>query len=81
MPRISLHRLDFAHVPVMYGGNVTIVPCDRDCVPVRFRDDAVVTSITSPTHASAFLELLRFGGGQGAFPFELSTSSRTTGPG
>jgi hypothetical protein len=55
--------VDFAHVPMVYGGHLTIVPCDRDCVPTRSGDTAAISRIASPAHATAFLELLRFGSG------------------
>jgi hypothetical protein len=44
------------------GGHLTIVPGDRDCIPIRFGDDAAVSGITSPINAAALLEAFRFGG-------------------
>jgi hypothetical protein len=36
------HSLDFAHVAMVYGGHLTIVPCNRDRVPTYFGDTAAV---------------------------------------
>ena len=55
--------VDFAHVPMVYGGHLTIVPCDRDSIPTRSGDTAAISGIASPAYSIAFLELLRFGGG------------------
>jgi hypothetical protein len=57
------HSLDFAHVAMVYGGHLTIVPGDRDCIPTRSGDTAAISGIASPAYSIASLELLRFGGG------------------
>jgi hypothetical protein len=54
-------KLDVAHIPVVYGGHLTIVPGDRDRVPRGFRDAAAVGGIASPANPAAFPEVLRFG--------------------
>ena len=35
-------RWILAHVPMVHGGHLTIVPGDRDCIPTHFGDDAAV---------------------------------------
>src|SRR6266699_3829705 len=62
------HSLDFAHVAMVYGGHLTIVPCNRDRVPTRFGDTAAVIGIASPINAAALLETLRFRDRHGAPP-------------
>jgi len=52
------HSLDFAHVAMVYGGHLTIVPCNRDRVPTYFGDTAAVIGIASPINAAALLETL-----------------------
>ena len=52
------HPLDFAHVAMVYGGHLTIVPCNRDRVPTYFGDTAAVIGIASPINAAALLETL-----------------------
>src|SRR6202040_58960 len=54
------HSLDFTHVAMVYGGHLTIVPCNRDRVPTYFGDTAAVIGIASPVNAAALLETLRF---------------------
>jgi hypothetical protein len=49
--------------PLVHDGHLTFVPGDRDRVPTRFRNDAVVSSIASPIDAVALQEALRFGDG------------------
>jgi len=62
------HPLDFAHVAMVYGGHLTIVPCNRDRVPTYFGDTAAVIGIASPINAAALLETLRFRDRHGAPP-------------
>ena len=62
------HSLDFAHVAMVYGGHLTIVPCNRDRVPTCFGDTAAVIGIASPINAAALLETLRFRDRHGAPP-------------
>src|SRR6185437_3611495 len=64
----SLCALDVTHVTVMYGGNMTIVPGNRDRVPTRFGDPAAVSSVTLPANAITLLEGFGFGGRHGACP-------------
>jgi hypothetical protein len=47
---------------MVYGGNVTIIPGDRDRVPARSDDAAAISGITAPAYAIALPEFLRFGG-------------------
>src|SRR6266567_3324553 len=54
------HSLDFAHVAMVYGGHLTIVPGNRDRVPTYFGDTAAIIGIASPVNAAALLETLRF---------------------
>ena len=54
---------DFAHVPMVYGGHVTIVPSDRDRIPTRSGDSTAVSGVTMPTYSIALFELLGFGSG------------------
>jgi hypothetical protein len=54
--------LDLAHVPMVYGGHLTIVPGDRDCIPTHSGDNAAVSGITSPINAVALLEAFGFSG-------------------
>ncbi len=61
--RLCWHSLDLAHVPMVYGGHMAIVPGDCDCIPTHLGDNAAVSSITSPTNAAALLEAFRVGGG------------------
>src|SRR6516164_3322333 len=54
------YSLDFAHVAMVYGGHLTIVPGNRDRVPTYFGDTAAIIGIASPINAAALLETLRF---------------------
>src|SRR5260370_5717288 len=54
------HSLDFAHVAMVYGGHLTIVPGNRDRVPTYFGDTAAIIGIALPVNAAALLETLRF---------------------
>src|SRR3984893_13120192 len=79
------HSLDFAHVAMVYGGHLTIVPCNRDCVPTRFGDTAAVIGIASPINAAALLETLRFRDRHAAPPIAchrvpITTSSLSLSP-
>jgi len=60
--RLFGSSLDLAHVPMVYGRRLTIVPGDRDCIPTHSGDNAAVSGITSPINAVALLEAFRFGG-------------------
>jgi hypothetical protein len=60
--------VDFAHIPVVYRGQLTIVPGDGDRVPTRSSDSATISGITSPAYSITLLEVLRFGGGHVAPP-------------
>jgi len=40
--------LDLAHVPMVYGGHLTIVLGNRDRVPTYFGDTAAIIGIASP---------------------------------
>jgi hypothetical protein len=51
---------------MVYGGNLTIVPGDRDRVPARSDDAAAIGGIAAPAYPIAFPEFLRFGGGHAA---------------
>jgi hypothetical protein len=70
----SLRSLDFAHIPVVNAGHLTIVPGDRDRVPTRFSDLAAVGVIASPANAVSLLEISRFGGGH--FPPSIAWIAR-----
>src|SRR5260370_26609218 len=48
---------------MVHGGQMTIVPRDRDRVPTRSRDSAAISGITSPAYSNALPELLGFGSG------------------
>jgi hypothetical protein len=58
----SFRSLDIAHIAVVDGGRMTIVPSDGHPVPTRFGDDATISSVTAPINANTFLKALRFGG-------------------
>jgi hypothetical protein len=58
--RLVRRSLNFAHVPVVYAGHLSIVPCDRDCIPPGFGDNAAIGGIASPKHTGALLEVLGF---------------------
>lgn len=60
--RLCWRSLDLAHVPVVHGGHLTIVPGDRDCIPTHFGDNAAISGITSPINAAALLKTSRFSG-------------------
>ena len=64
----SLRFMDFVHIPMVHGGNLTIVPGDRDRVPARSDDAATIWGTTAPTYPIALAEFLRFGGGHAATP-------------
>jgi hypothetical protein len=51
--------LDFAHIPMVYGRHVTVVPNDRDGVPTSFGEDAAISRNTSPINTAALLESTR----------------------
>jgi hypothetical protein len=53
--------MDFAHVPVMHGGHLPIVPGDRDRIPTCLGDNADISGIASPIDAGALFEVLGFG--------------------
>ena len=50
------HSLNFAHVPVVDAGHLSIVPGNRDRIPTRFCDNAAISGIAPPTNAGALLE-------------------------
>ena len=54
--------MNVAHIAMMYGRHVTVVPSNCDRVPTRFGDMAAVAGIASPINAAALLEGLGFGG-------------------
>jgi hypothetical protein len=58
---VCWRSLDFAHIPMVYGRYVTIVPGDRDRVPTYFAYDTTISGVPLPVHALAFLESLGFG--------------------
>src|SRR4249919_724914 len=60
--RLCWRSLDLAHVPMVHGGHLTIVPGDRDCIPTHFGDNTAVGGITSPINAAAPLETFGFSG-------------------
>ena len=62
------HSLDFAHVAMVYGSHLTIVPCNRDRVPIYFGDTAAVIGIALPINVAALLETLRFRHRGGSVP-------------
>src|SRR3982074_1590637 len=72
----SLRWLDFAHIPVVNAGHLTIVPGYRDRVPTRFSDLAAVGVIALPANAVSLLEVSRFGGGH----FQSSIPRIARGP-
>ena len=51
--RLCWRPLDLAHVPMVHGGHLTIVPGDRDCIPTHVGYNAAVGGITSPINAAA----------------------------
>jgi hypothetical protein len=55
--------VDFAHVAVVYGGHLTVVPGDCDRVPTCSNDDAAISGIMAPAYPIALFEILRFGSG------------------
>ena len=58
--RLGRRSLNFAHVPVVYAGHLSIVPGDRDCIPPCFGDNAAIGGIASPKNTGALLEVLGF---------------------
>jgi hypothetical protein len=52
--------LNFAHVSMVYSGDLPAVPGNRNRIPTCFGDRAAVSSIASPIHAGALLEGLGF---------------------
>jgi hypothetical protein len=48
---------------MVYGGDVTIIPGDHDCIPAYFGDTAAVSGIALPINAATPLEAFRFGAG------------------
>ncbi len=60
----SLRSFDLAHIAVMHGGHMPVVPGDGDAGPIRISDDASVSGITAPAKAMACLEVFGFSGGQ-----------------
>jgi hypothetical protein len=50
--------MDFAHVPMVYGGNLTIVPGDRDRIPTCLGDNAAISGVASPIKRAPFLSSL-----------------------
>jgi hypothetical protein len=52
--------MNFAHIAVVYGTHLPIVPGDRDCIPIRFGHNATVSGIAAPINAGARFEALRF---------------------
>ena len=51
--------IDFAHVPMMDGGHLAIIPRDCNRSPTRCGDSATVAGITSPAYPIACLEFPR----------------------
>jgi hypothetical protein len=45
---------------MVYGGYLTIVPGDCDCIPTYFGDTSAISGIASPTNAATLLEAFRF---------------------
>jgi hypothetical protein len=60
---------------MVYGGHLTIVPSDRDCIPAHFCDTAAVSGIASPINAAALLEAFGFGGSHRPPPYYAFASS------
>ena len=56
--RACRHALDFAHVAMVYGGHMAIVPGNRDRVPTYFGDMAAIIGMAAPINAAALLETL-----------------------
>ena len=54
--------LDFAHVAMVHGRDVAIVPGDCDGVPSCCADDSAVSETPLPINAGAYLESPGFGG-------------------
>jgi hypothetical protein len=64
---VGLHTLwfcrrevNFAHVAMMDGSDLSVVPGDRYRVPPRFGDSAAISGVASPAYAIALRELPRF---------------------
>jgi hypothetical protein len=49
--------MNFAHVAMVHGGYLTVVPSNRDRVPACFGDSTTISGITSPAYSIALLEL------------------------
>src|SRR6266705_4985159 len=60
--------LDFAHIPMVYSGHLTIVPSDRGCIPAYFGDSAAISGIAAPINAATLLETFGFGGSHRPLP-------------
>jgi hypothetical protein len=67
VPGLPLHKmqlgrqpLDFAHVAMVDGGHLPIVPGDLYRVPARLGDNAAIGGVASPTNDGAFGKSLRF---------------------
>jgi hypothetical protein len=60
--RFTWRALDLAHVPMVYGRYVTVIPRDRDCVPTCCTDDATISGVALPVNAGSFLESPGFSG-------------------
>ena len=54
--------LDLAHVPMVHGRQLTVVPGDRDRIPTDFGNTAAIGTIAVPIDATALPELFGFGG-------------------
>jgi hypothetical protein len=52
--------LNFAHVSVVYSGDLPIVPGDRNRIPTRIGDNAAISGIAPPINAGALREGLGF---------------------
>ena len=74
--RLCRSLVNFAHVPVVYGRNLAIVPGDGDCIPAGFGDDAAIRGIAPPVNPGARLEALRFINGHCASPFQREEPQR-----
>src|SRR5271157_2418808 len=74
--RLRRHGVDLAHVAVVHGRQLTIVPGDRDGVPARGADGAAVSRIPPPADAVAPLEVLGFRNGHDEPLSSAATSFR-----
>jgi hypothetical protein len=68
--------MDFAHIPMVHGRYVTVVPGDRDCIPASRADGPAIRGVPLPINAGAFSQSLGFRGSHafGVLAFEIGLS-------